>query len=102
MDSKSEAPGGDENKSADEQEASAEPSSTEPVAQEAPPKRRGGFASMDRALVRAIARKGGVAAHVKGTAHRFTHEEARVAGKKGGCAPHRVRGRAASVRPPSS
>lgn len=101
MDSMSEAPGGDENKGAEEPEASAQPSA-EPVAEEAPPKRRGGFASMDRALVRAIARKGGVAAHVKGTAHRFTHEEARVAGKKGGCAPHRVRGRAASVRPPSS
>lgn len=33
---------------------------------------------------RAIASKGGKAAHAKGTAHEFTSEEARVAGQKGG------------------
>lgn len=33
---------------------------------------------------REIARKGGMAAHRKGTAHEFTTEEARSAGKKGG------------------
>ena len=43
-----------------------------------------GFASMDSSTQRAIARKGGRAAHVKGTAHKFTPEEARRAGRKGG------------------
>ena len=33
---------------------------------------------------REIARKGGRAAHVKGTAHQFTSDEARAAGRKGG------------------
>lgn len=33
---------------------------------------------------REIASKGGKAAHEKGTAHEFTSEEARAAGKKGG------------------
>ena len=33
-------------------------------------------------------RKGGKAAHQKGTAHEFTSEEARVAGSKGGKAAH--------------
>ena len=58
-----------------------------------PKRRRRGFAAMDPEKVRAIAHKGGIAAHEKGTAHRFTHEEAREAGRKGGRAPHRVRGR---------
>jgi len=39
---------------------------------------------MDRAKQREIARKGGRAAHEKGTAHEFTPDEARVAGRKGG------------------
>jgi uncharacterized protein len=43
---------------------------------------------MDRALVSAIASKGGKAAHERGTAHEFTTEEARVAGRKGGQASH--------------
>jgi general stress protein YciG len=33
-------------------------------------------------------RKGGEAAHEKGTAHEFSTEEARVAGRKGGAAAH--------------
>ena len=33
---------------------------------------------------REIARKGGRAAHAKGTAHEFTSDEARAAGQKGG------------------
>jgi uncharacterized protein len=33
---------------------------------------------------REIARRGGKAAHEKGTAHEFTPEEAREAGRKGG------------------
>jgi uncharacterized protein len=43
-----------------------------------------GFASMDQAKQREIASKGGRAAHTKGTAHEFTSDEARVAGRKGG------------------
>jgi general stress protein YciG len=47
-----------------------------------------GFAAMDRAKQREIASKGGKAAHVKGTAHEFTPEEAAAAGRKGGRAAH--------------
>ena len=43
-----------------------------------------GFASMDEQKQREIASKGGHAAHEKGTAHEFTPEEAREAGRKGG------------------
>ncbi len=43
-----------------------------------------GFAGMDDEKQREIASKGGKAAHEKGTAHEFTSEEAREAGKKGG------------------
>lgn len=43
-----------------------------------------GFASMDEAKQREIASKGGQAAHQKGSAHEFTPEEARIAGRKGG------------------
>ncbi|MDB5171569.1 MAG: hypothetical protein JWO87_2151 [Phycisphaerales bacterium] len=46
--------------------------------------RNRGFASMDREKQRQIARKGGKAAHEKGTAHEFTADEARAAGRKGG------------------
>ena len=41
---------------------------------------------MDPQKQREIASKGGKAAHQKGTAHEFTTEEARVAGRKGGAA----------------
>ena len=50
-----------------------------------------GFASMDRSKQREIASKGGKAAHQKGTAHEWTSEEARDAGRKGGLASHRRR-----------
>ena len=50
-----------------------------------------GFASMDRQKQREIASKGGKAAHAKGTAHEWTSEEAREAGRKGGMASHRRR-----------
>ena len=46
--------------------------------------RNRGFASMDPEKQREIARKGGRAAHEKGTAHEFTTDEARAAGRKGG------------------
>jgi general stress protein YciG len=45
-----------------------------------------GFASMDKDKQREIASKGGKAAHEKGSAHRFTSEEASLAGQKGGAA----------------
>ena len=49
-----------------------------------PGNERRGFAAMDREKQREIARKGGKAAHEKGTAHEFTADEARQAGRKGG------------------
>jgi uncharacterized protein len=79
-------------------ENAAESTSGHESKEEPQPKKRRGFGAMDRAAVRAIARKGGVAAHARGTAHRFTTEEARSAGQKGGRAPHKTRGR--SIRPP--
>lgn len=41
---------------------------------------------MDPQRQREIASLGGQAAHIKGTAHQFTSEEAREAGRKGGMA----------------
>jgi general stress protein YciG len=62
-----------------------------PVAEERRPRRRG-FAAMDRDRVKEIASKGGKAAHAAGTAHQFSSDEARNAGRKGGMAPHVRRG----------
>lgn len=59
---------------------------------EAPRPRRRGFAAMDRDRVKEIASKGGKAAHAAGTAHQFSSDEARNAGRKGGMAPHVRRG----------
>ena len=56
-----------------------------------------GFASMDPAKQREIASKGGRAAHAKGTAHEFTSDEARVAGRKGGEAVSRDRAHMAAI-----
>lgn len=47
-------------------------------------KSKRGFASMDPGRQRDIASKGGKAAHAKGTAHEWTADEARRAGRKGG------------------
>ena len=47
---------------------------------------------MDRDRVKEIASKGGKAAHAAGTAHQFSSDEARNAGRKGGMAPHVRRG----------
>jgi general stress protein YciG len=44
---------------------------------------------MDRAKQREIASKGGKAAHQKGTAHEWSKDEAREAGRKGGFVRHR-------------
>jgi len=43
-----------------------------------------GFALMDQKRRRKVARKGGRAAHKRGTAHEWTTDEAREAGRKGG------------------
>ena len=56
-----------------------------------------GFASMDAAKQREIASKGGRAAHAKGTAHEFTSDEARVAGRKGGEAVSRDRAHMSAI-----
>ena len=76
-------------------EPTEETSTTEASAPAKPekPRKPRGFAAMDRKKVSEIASKGGKAAHAAGTAHQFTSDEARVAGKKGGIAPHVRRGR---------
>jgi general stress protein YciG len=51
-------------------------------------KAKRGFAAMDPAKQRLIARSGGHAAHEKKRAHEFSSEEARIAGRKGGHAAH--------------
>src|ERR687884_463707 len=56
-----------------------------------------GFASMDPSKQREIASKGGKAAHAKGTAHEFTSDEARVAGRKGGEAVSRDRAHMSAI-----
>lgn len=53
---------------------------------------RRGFAVMDPARQREIASKGGKAAHARGTAHEWTTEEARAAGRKGGASISQDRG----------
>ncbi len=45
---------------------------------------RKGFQGMTPERRREVAASGGRAAHAKGTAHRWTEEEAREAGRKGG------------------
>ena len=50
--------------------------------------RKRGFASMDENKQREIASQGGKAAHEKGSAHEFSSEEAREAGRKGGQNSH--------------
>jgi general stress protein YciG len=56
-------------------------------------KERRGFASMSAEKQREIASKGGRAAHQKGTAHEWTSDEARTAGRKGGQVSRGGRGR---------
>lgn len=45
-----------------------------------------GFASMDKAKLRELSAKGGRSSQRKGVAHRWTKEEAVIAGRKGGLA----------------
>jgi general stress protein YciG len=78
-----------ENRASDQAEPteSAQLNISQNEGQEAPRQTKGrgrGFASMDPNKQREIASKGGKAAHQKGTAHEFTSEEAREAGRKGG------------------
>ena len=65
-----------------------EPPAAAPVER---PRKPRGFAAMDPKLVSELAKRGGKAAHRAGTAHQFTSDEARVAGRKGGMATHAKR-----------
>ena len=56
-----------------------------------------GFAAMDPEMQRAIASKGGQAAHAQGRAHEFNSDEAREAGRKGGEAVSRNREHMAEI-----
>ncbi len=60
-------------------------------------KSRRGFASMDPMRQREIASKGGRAAHEKGTAHEWSANEARAAGRKGGVTVSRDRDHMAAI-----
>lgn len=63
-----------------------------------PEVRRGrGFAGMDPLRQKEIARMGGRAAHEKGSAHEFSPEEARQAGRKGGLTTSRDREHMAAI-----
>ena len=66
-------------------------------------KERRGFASMTPEKQREIASRGGRAAHQKGTAHEWTSDEARSAGRKGGQISRGGRGRLADeqMAPPA-
>jgi len=89
---------------ANEQQKTANPPTTDSATQQQTPprpKQRRGFAAMDPRLVAEIASKGGKAAHAAGTAHEFTADEARAAGRKGGLAPH-ARRRSGSQPPQSA
>ncbi len=63
------------------------------------PRKPRGFAAMDPKLVSELAKRGGKAAHRAGTAHQFTSDEARVAGRKGGMATHAKRREVTTLKP---
>jgi general stress protein YciG len=83
-----------------EQESTQQTQSTQSTETSAKPRKPRGFAAMDPKLVSELAKRGGKAAHQAGTAHQFTSDEARVAGRKGGMATHAKR-RVSSI-PPSN
>ncbi len=83
-------------------EPSETPKTEAPATEQPKPRKPRGFAAMDRTKVSEIASKGGKAAHAAGTAHQFTSDEARNAGRKGGVAPHVRRGRGPRQTPPTS
>ena len=56
-----------------------------------------GFASMNPERQKEIASLGGRAAHAQGTAHEFTSDEARAAGRKGGETVSRNRAHMAEI-----
>lgn len=64
-------------------------------------KERRGFASMSPERQREIASKGGRAAHEKGTAHEWSADEARAAGRKGGQISRGGRGRLVASSSPA-
>jgi general stress protein YciG len=81
-----------------ESTASAVSRSTEVIEVETRTRLPRGFAALDASARSAISRKGGQAAHRAGTAHKFTSDEARAAGKKGSQVTHsRRRAGAASA-----
>jgi len=62
------------------------------------PRKPRGFATMDPKHVSELAKRGGRAAHRAGTAHVFTSDEAREAGRKGGLATHAKKRAAAKAK----
>lgn len=71
----------------------SQPDAPDPPAPVTPRKPRGFAAMKDKERLRAIASKGGKAAHTMGTAHQWSSDQAREAGRRGGTAPHVRRGR---------
>ncbi len=67
-------------------EETTPPNDSSSPAAVARPRARRGFAAMSPERQRELASQGGRAAQRAGTAHRFTREEARIAGRKGGLA----------------
>jgi general stress protein YciG len=63
-----------------------------------PVKSTRGFAAMDPQRQRDIASEGGRAAHEQGKAHKFTPDEAREAGRKGGMASGAARASRSKAR----
>jgi general stress protein YciG len=78
----------DENAISQEETTAAPTATTESMEK---PRKPRGFAAMDPKLVSELATRGGKAAHRAGTAHEFTSEEARIAGRKGALATHAKR-----------
>jgi general stress protein YciG len=79
----------DEQNTNSPEQASTQTTEVTPNAEK--PRKPRGFAAMDPKLVAELAKRGGKAAHRAGTAHQFTSDEARVAGRKGGMATHAKR-----------
>lgn len=77
--------------------AGAAKSSTRP-ANRVGTKSRRGFAAMSPETQRRIASEGGKASHASGRGHRFSAEEAREAGRKGGLVSRRGKTNASASR----
>jgi hypothetical protein len=61
-----------------------DPDRVDEAVSEEPPKQQRGFALFSASRRSQVASLGGKAAHARGRAHKFTPDEARLAGKKGG------------------